>query len=101
MFSKENRFEVEANKFWQASLAWKRVPGFVEGVTVGGLLEDLSDLACWTRSKEVAKAAQDLSDQIVKGRCRRNKIKGSRVIPMPNISGHTQQAQKRNMSEAA
>lgn len=77
-----NIVEQGVNQFWRASLAWKRVPGFVEGISVGGLFEVLGPLKCH-RAKELAKQAEDLAAQIVKGRARRKKQPKSVVLQLP------------------
>lgn len=66
--------------FWEASLAWKRVPGFAEGISVGKLFEILHPLEHQTVAPNLRAQASDLSDQIVKGRCRRKKTSGSIVL---------------------
>jgi hypothetical protein len=86
--------ETGVQQFWEASLAWKRVPGFVEGISVGRLFEILHPLEHQTIAPNLRAQAGDLSDQIVKGRCRRKKT-GGKVVTLSarhNKAGHESKA---------
>ena len=63
--------EEAAQVFWKSSLAWKRIPGFVEGVTVDKLFRDLEPLYTH-QNPNLARQAKSLSDMIVKFKVNRN-----------------------------
>ena len=58
--------------FWKSSLAWKRIPGFVEGVTVDKLFRDLKPLYTH-RNPNLARQACQLSTLIVHSKIARKR----------------------------
>jgi hypothetical protein len=61
------RTETGVQAYWTASLAWKRVPGFVEGATIDKLFRILDPLY-HHKSQALARQAESLGQLIVKGR---------------------------------
>lgn len=84
-----NTVEVQVQQFWGASLAWKRDPK-APPTNVGELFEILHPLQHQQKALALRQQAEDLSAQIVKGRCRRKKLPGKlkvvRLAPKTKIS---------------
>lgn len=84
----QNVIETQVQTFWNMSLAWKRVPGYVEHVTVGDVLTSLASLKK-APAKHLAAQADDLTTMAVKGRIRRKKRKGSiSILPTTPITNN-------------
>jgi hypothetical protein len=77
------RTETAVQQYWSASLAWKRVPGYVEGQTIETLFRTLDPLE-YHPTHSIARQAKALSDMIVKGKIRRKAQKRRKnVIQFP------------------
>jgi len=72
------RTEAGVQSFWRASLAWKGVNGYTEGATVESLFRQLDPLYNHPSPlMALARQAELLSQEIVKGKCRRKKVGGT------------------------
>ena len=86
------RTEAAAQVYWTASLAWKRTPGFVEGITVEKLFRALDPIE-FHRTPSISRQARDLSGMIVKGKIRRKAEKRrNNVVRLYPVLLETRQA---------
>ena len=73
--------EEGVQQLWYASLAWKRVPGYVEGHTCETLFKILRPLEiAKTSTGALPRQAEELAHMIVHNKIRRKKRKGSNNI---------------------
>jgi hypothetical protein len=94
--------ETGVQAFWEASLAWKRVPGFVDkpGMCTGRLFEILHPLETQDKAPALKRQASDLSSLIVRGRCRRKKKEGKVLDLLTRIQKSGQDTIAAQIAEA-